>query len=66
MCALSNQIREKANWREEMKYEVIVEGWRREALQREEGGNSKEPSKRLTPAMVGSRYLRITATPSSP
>ena len=65
MCALSNRIREKANWREEMKYEVIVERWRREALQQEEGG-SEEPSKRLTPAMVRSYYLRTTTTPFSP
>jgi len=70
MCALSNHIREKTNWREEVKYKVIVERWREEALQREEVLQREEkgydkPSKRLTPTMVKLYYIRTTATPSS-
>ena len=51
MCALSNHIREKPNWWEKVKGEVIVEKWRGEALQQEEekGGT---PSRRLTATMV--------------
>ena len=65
MCALSNDIRERASWREEMKYGVIVERWRREVLEREEAGNLGKPSRRLTPAMVKSCYLQTTTTSSS-
>ena len=36
MCALSNHLREKPNWWEEVNDEVIVEKWKEEALRREE------------------------------
>jgi len=65
MWELSNHIRERSNWWEEVKYEIIVERWRKEALQREEEGG-EEPSKRLTPTMVNFCYLRTAAAPSSP
>jgi len=42
MCALSNHIREKPNWWEEVKDEVIVEKWREEALRREEEALERE------------------------
>ena len=36
MCAISNHIREKPNWWEEVKDEVVVGKWREEALRQEE------------------------------
>ena len=73
MCALSHHIREKPNWWEKVKDEVIVEKWREEALHRELEGDkapSKEQtslrltisrrltsSRKLTPAMVKLCYL---------
>ena len=56
MCALSNQIREKPNWWEKVKDEVIAGKWREEALQQAEqdGGAS---SWKLTPTMVNPFYL---------
>jgi len=58
MCALSNQIRERPNWWEEVKDKAIVERWRKEILQ-QQGESGEAASKRLTPAMVlKSRYLR--------
>ena len=66
MCALSNYIREKANWREGVKYEVIVERWRREALQREEE-DGEPPWRKLTPSMViNNSLLSPKHSPSSP
>jgi len=51
MCALSHHIREKPNWWEKAKDEVIVEKWRGEALQQEEE-KGETPSRRLTTVMV--------------
>ena len=59
MCALSHLIREKPSWWEIIKDKAIIEGWREEALQREEEVD-EPPSWKLTPAMVQSYYLRIT------
>ena len=42
MCALSNHIREKPNWWEEVNDEVIVEKWKEEALRREEEALQRE------------------------
>jgi hypothetical protein len=50
MCALSNRIREKANWWEKAKDQTIVERWREEALQH--AGDDEEPSWKITPGMV--------------
>ena len=61
MCALSNHIRERPSWWEEVKYQVIIDNWRAEILRREEASN-EAPSRRLTPAMVKSCYLQ-TAPP---
>jgi len=54
MCALSNRIREKSNWWEKVKDGVIVEKWRKEAIQQEEEDDPKEDGirRKLTPAMV--------------
>ena len=61
MCALSNHIRERPNWWEEVKYKAIIENWREEILQR--GGASNEaPSRRLTPAMVKRPYFESRST----
>lgn len=57
MCALSHNIREKSNWWEEMKDEVIVEKWREEALQHEVE-YSAILSRKPTPAMVKGCYFR--------
>jgi len=55
MCALSNHIRERPNWWEEVKDKAIVEKWREETLrQQEESGAATDISKRLTPTMVKS------------
>jgi len=62
MCALSNRIREKANWREEVKYKVIVEKWRKEALGRGGEGDLEEPMRKLTTTMVKFCHLRTTTT----
>ena len=56
MCALSSHIRERPNWWEEMKDQALVEKWRREILQQQERSNEAR-SRKLTPAMVTSRYL---------
>ena len=56
MCALSTHIREKPNWWEKVKDEVIVEKWRGEALRQEEE-DDEEPSWKLTPTLVRPRYL---------
>jgi len=56
MCALSHHIREKPNWWEKVKDQVIVEKWREEALQQEEAGELP-PSRKLTPTMVRFCYL---------
>ena len=71
MCALSNYIREKPNWWEEVRNEATVEKWRKRALReweeasrtvidvrRDEGASSR----RLTPTMAKSCYLRITTS----
>ena len=52
MCALSHSIREKPNWWEKVKDEVVVKKWREEALQQEQEGDLKEAGRKLTPAMV--------------
>jgi len=62
MCALSHTIREKPNWWEKMKDEVIVEKWRGEALQEEKEGE-ESPTMKLTPTMVKFSYSRTTPTP---
>jgi len=58
MCALSNHIRERPNWREEMRDTVIVKKWREEALQHEVEDDFEIPSRKLTSAMVRSCYFR--------
>jgi hypothetical protein len=60
MCALSNHIREKPNWWEKAKDEVIVEKWREEALQQQEEAGVEGPSRKLTPAMVKSCCFSTT------
>ncbi|KAF9643672.1 hypothetical protein BDM02DRAFT_3104103 [Thelephora ganbajun] len=50
MCALSNRIREKPDWWEKAKDEIIVERWRGEALQ--QAGDVEQPAWKLTPGMV--------------
>jgi len=62
MCALSHRIREKPNWWERVKDEVVVEKWREEVLQQEEGVD-KEPGRKLTPAMV--RFPTFETLPPS-
>jgi len=37
MCALSNAIREKPNWREKIKDPTLVDKWKQEALAKQEG-----------------------------
>lgn len=57
MCALSNRLREKPNWWENVKDKAIVKEWREEALQQEEDGD-EAASRKLTSAMVLKfRYL---------
>jgi len=56
MCALSNHIRERPNWWEEVKDKVLVEKWRGEIMQQQEQ-SGEAPSKKLTPAMVTGYYL---------
>ena len=56
MCALSNYIRERPNWWEEVKDKAIIGRWREEILQQQEM-SGEAPSKRLTPAMVKSLRL---------
>ena len=55
MCALSNHIRERPTWWQEVKDKSVVEGWRRDILQQQET-SGEPPSRRMTPAMVRSRY----------
>ena len=55
MCALSNYIRERPNWWEEVKDKAVIEKWREEIVQQQEAVD--EPSSKLTPAMVKSRRL---------
>ena len=53
MCALSNYIRERPNWWEEVKDKTVVEKWREEVLQQqEESDEATDISRRLTPTMV--------------
>jgi len=56
MCALSNHIRERPNWWEEVKDKAIIGRWREEILQQQEMAGEAH-SKRLTPAMV--KYFRF-------
>jgi len=56
MCALSNYIRERPNWWEEVKDKVVIENWRREILQQQEA-SGEPPSRRLTPAMVNCCHI---------
>jgi len=37
MCALSNVIREKPNWWENIRDPALVEGWKQEVLDQQEG-----------------------------
>jgi len=37
MCALSNAIREKPNWWEKIKDPALVEKWKQEAFDQQEG-----------------------------
>ena len=53
MCALSNHIRERPNWWEEVKDKDVIESWRRDILRRQET-SGELPSRRLTRAMVRS------------
>ena len=53
MCAISNHIRERPDWWEEVKDEEVVETWRGEILRHQET-SGELPSRRLTPAMVRS------------
>jgi len=59
MCALSNHIREKPNWWEKVKDEIIVERWRKEALQE---NVDERPEWRLTSGMVN-LASRLRAVP---
>ena len=56
MCALSNHIRERPEWWEEVKDKAIIGRWREEILHQQEM-TGEAPSKRLTPAMVKSFRL---------
>ena len=58
MCALSNRIREKPNWWEKVKDQIIVERWRGEALQQAGVDSDEQPSEwNLTPGMVNPSLL---------
>jgi len=56
MCALSNHIRERPNWWEEVKDKNLVEKWRGDILRQQEQSDEAR-SRKLTPAMVMSCYL---------
>jgi len=56
MCALSNYIRERPYWWEEVKDKAIIGRWREEILQQQEM-TGEAPSRRLTPTMVKSLRL---------
>jgi len=58
MCALSNHIRERPDWWEEVKDKAVVEKWKEEILQQQgESGDVTDISRRVTPAMVQPCYL---------
>jgi len=59
MCALSHCIREKPDWWKKVKDGIFVEKWRREALQREEEEDLREPGRKLTPTMVSPLLLSM-------
>ena len=59
MCALSNHIRERPNWWEEVKDKATLENWREEIL-KQQGASEDAPSMKLTPAMVKICYVRTT------
>ena len=56
MCAISNRIRERPNWWDEVKDKAVTEKRKKELLQQEKGN---DPRYRNT-KMVKPRYLRIT------
>jgi len=56
MCALSNHIRERPNWWEEVKNKATIEKWRGEIMQEQEA-SGESPSRKLTPAMVRPCHL---------
>ena len=66
MCALSNCIREKPSWWEEVNDEATVRKWREEAMQQvameEATPWGDETSLRVAPTMVKDSYLPATAT----
>lgn len=65
MCALSNHIRERPNWWEEVKDKVTLGRWREEFL-RQQTASEETPSNRLTPAMVKALlYLNLSPVLSS-
>jgi len=57
MCALSNHIRERPGWWEEVKDKVIAEKWREEILREQEESGEATNTSRLTPAMVKYRVI---------
>ena len=65
MCALSNYIREKPNWWEEVNDEATVRKWREEAMQQvameEATPWYDETPLRVAPTMVKDSYLPATA-----
>jgi len=57
MCALSNHIRERPNWWEEVTDKAVVEQWKQEISQQQEESVEAVGSKRLSPPMVKSCHL---------
>ena len=55
MCALSNVIREKLNWWEKIRDPALVEKWKQEALDQQEG---EYRTRQLTKRMVNAPHFR--------